>query len=571
MDQGGDCVDGGDDPGYEGMAFYTTALDDRCDVPPVAIGYHYPGVVRFVDASKTTGDQTGLGWDSAYQYLQDALDEAGSTNITAIAVADGTYYPDEDKDSDHSNNTRTESFELVAGLAMYGGFEGDGVNAEDVFDFDMSTRNFVTNETILSGDIDGGEIFTYNSYHVVKAKRETVLDGFLITEGYANGPDQWSISGGGIYADGRAISVSNCTVKENRSNSGNYPLGGGAGVYTSYDDQTFTNCIFEDNNCDNNSFGEGGGGMLCYSGSITLVDCVFLNNRCLRKAGGLYLSEKAKAATLINCTFDNNSGYALASTVLMWTDRHSYETHEFTNCTFINNHAGGSATATVFIRNDSAIFTGCTFTDNDASPIRVSNYDSQEDTTVTDCVFSGNTAIWGGGIKFAGTNTDDLVVSNCLFLDNTASLEGGAIWAGAWTTIINCTFTGNSAGTEGDGIWSSTPDGSLTLSNSILWGNNGTSESDQIYINTGDYSINYCCIQGLTGNLGGTGNIDDDPDFVNENNDNYRLNSNSPCIDKGDNDACEEPYDLDGNTRKIDGDGDLDVDIDMGPYEYQGP
>ena len=28
---------GGYDPGYEGMAFYTTTLDDRCDVPPVSV------------------------------------------------------------------------------------------------------------------------------------------------------------------------------------------------------------------------------------------------------------------------------------------------------------------------------------------------------------------------------------------------------------------------------------------------------------------------------------------------------------------------------------------------------
>jgi len=50
----------------------------------VDIGYHYPGVVRFVDASKTTGDQTGLGWDSACQYLQDALDEAQTVNYKKI-------------------------------------------------------------------------------------------------------------------------------------------------------------------------------------------------------------------------------------------------------------------------------------------------------------------------------------------------------------------------------------------------------------------------------------------------------------------------------------------------------
>ena len=28
---------GGDDPGYEKMAFYTSALGNRCDVPPVSV------------------------------------------------------------------------------------------------------------------------------------------------------------------------------------------------------------------------------------------------------------------------------------------------------------------------------------------------------------------------------------------------------------------------------------------------------------------------------------------------------------------------------------------------------
>ena len=40
LDQGGDCVDGGDDPGYEGMAFYTTALDNRCGRRPTRGMFH---------------------------------------------------------------------------------------------------------------------------------------------------------------------------------------------------------------------------------------------------------------------------------------------------------------------------------------------------------------------------------------------------------------------------------------------------------------------------------------------------------------------------------------------------
>ena len=36
------------------------------------------------------------------------------------------------------------------------------------------------------------------------------------------------------------------------------------------------------------------------------------------------------------------------------------------------------------------------------------------------------------------------------------------------------------------------------------------------------------------------------------------------------NDAIDENYDLDGNTRKVDGDCDEISTVDMGCYEYQG-
>ncbi len=240
LDPGRDCVDAGDDPGYEGMAFFTTALDNRCDVPPVDIGYHYPGVVRFVDASKDDGDQTGLGWDSAYQYLQDALDEAGSTIITGIAVANGTYYPDEDKDSGHSNNTRTESFELVDGLALYGGFAG----TEDIFDFDIGTRNFGTNETILDGDIDdnNGTLDDGNSYNVVVGAAGATLDGFTITMGYADhASTPQHQSGGGMHNSGCSPAVANCIFDDN------YALYGGGMSNNSSSSPTVTDCEFTDN------------------------------------------------------------------------------------------------------------------------------------------------------------------------------------------------------------------------------------------------------------------------------------------------------------------------------------
>jgi hypothetical protein len=106
--------------------------------------------------------------------------------------------------------------------------------------------------------------------------------------------------------------------------------------------------------------------------------------------------------------------------------------------------------------------------------------------------------------------------------------------------------------------------------------------------------MNYSCVQGWTGGLGGTGNfgknplfIDPDgPDGVSGNgDDNLRLTRDSPCIDAGSNPALpldsadldgdgerQEPipYDLDANPRIVDGDKDGTATVDLGAQEYQG-
>ena len=156
-------------------------------------------------------------------------------------------------------------------------------------------------------------------------------------------------------------------------------------------------------------------------------------------------------------------------------------------------------------------------------------------------------------------------------------------------TITNCTVAGNVAG-RGGGI-SCYP--LAAVGDCIFWGNSdsgGVDESAQIDATThGDPVINYNCIQGLTGALGGTGNIGGDPDIVSlgywvdvndpnivvEPNDpnavwvdgDYHLLEGSPCIDAGDPNYIAGPNetDLDGRPRVIGG------RIDMGAYEYNPP
>jgi predicted outer membrane repeat protein len=146
------------------------------------------------------------------------------------------------------------------------------------------------------------------------------------------------------------------------------------------------------------------------------------------------------------------------------------------------------------------------------------------------------------------------ILINCIFSRNSSYWKGGAVY-NFYTdpTLTNCTFCENSTNSYGGGIYNST--GKPRLTNCIFWGNSddgGVDESAQIHTTgVGGPVINYSCIQGWTGGLGGAGNIGADPCFGDTNNYDYHLKSragrwdpnseswvqddvNSPCIDAGD-------------------------------------
>ena len=78
----------------------------------------------------------------------------------------------------------------------------------------------------------------------------------------------------------------------------------------------------------------------------------------------------------------------------------------------------------------------------------------------------------------------------------------------------------------------------LLCMNSILWENWAISEAQIGEIPFAYITVNYSNIQD---GYRGEGNIDDDPLFVDLDNDNFQLTEDSPCIDAGDPDSDPDP------------------------------
>lgn len=167
--------------------------------------------------------------------------------------------------------------------------------------------------------------------------------------------------------------------------------------------------------------------------------------------------------------------------------------------------------------------------------------------TLIDCVISGNTVsgIGGGGggvSKYSGR------IVNCLITDNTNRSRLGEYGGGLYScsgpiansTVANNTTLSNESLTPGDSYGGGLDRCTGPISNCIIWGNKVNDVLDQI---SGSSTPVHSCVQDWTG--GGTGNIASDPLFLNADgldedpatwqDNNYRLQSASPCLNVGNN------------------------------------
>ena len=228
-----------------------------------------------------TGANDGTSWGDAYTSLQSALTNANSGD--EIWVASGTYLP-------HSSNRSVYFTISDANLKLYGGFAGTETQVSD--------RVFGTNETILSGDLQGNDVNvsdfasnysnatrnTDNSYHIINilsTGNNLLLDGFTVSDAHNNlsGTER----GGAIIKEPTVstLTIRNCIIKDNVGRNDN------AGVLAEFDM----------NNANTGA-----------RGTLIVENSTFINNMS-RWGSGVYSFVRGNSnvdITVVNCLFDTN-------------------------------------------------------------------------------------------------------------------------------------------------------------------------------------------------------------------------------------------------------------------------
>jgi len=286
---------------------------DIADLAGLAEKWLRYSLVIFVDADASPGGD-GTSWENAFIYLQDAIADADEGY--QIWAAQGIYRPDANSNFPNGTGLRTSTFQIPQGIAIYGGFPTGGGTLQE--------RDWINNETILSGDIGIAGSRNDNCYNVVVGANDVVLDGLVISYGNATATGDSARGGGMRNEDVNNITIANCTFRDN------YARYDGGGIYNYQSSVSFINCIFSENNC-----GDDGAGVYNSNTDAALTNCSFFDNHSANRGGGIYNYQTP--AELIDCLFSGNAADANGGAVY-----NGYKAVKLINCTIAENSAAGN-------------------------------------------------------------------------------------------------------------------------------------------------------------------------------------------------------------------------------------
>jgi hypothetical protein len=220
--------------------------------------------------------------------------------------------------------------------------------------------------------------------------------------------------------------------------------------------------------------------------------------------------------------------------------------------------AGGGAASATSTGNTPEFGGGtlvnCLLTNNQVSGLPGSLFDgpfggAAKSCRLINCTLAGNGRYANSPVPVVGGGAYACVLQNCLLVGNTTtnSFSQGPGGAAAYSVLTDCTVAQNSGG-PGAGVYS------CWLTNCIVCDNQGDNHA-------ADNFVAYSCTTPMPTN--GADNITNAPLFVDSAAQNFRLQSNSPCIDAGNNSNVATATDLDRRLRIVRG------RVDMGAYEFQ--
>jgi len=182
----------------------------------------------YVDIN-ATGANNGASWANAYTDLQDGINHADTSGIGIVWVAEGIYKP---------GATSSDMYTMKNNVTIYGGF--------DATETMRSQRDYINNESILSGDLDNSNSATAGDCNHLFINNSTinnsaVFDGLYFqhchnTDGNSAHKRGW----GTIRNDGASPVFRYCTFRESLKNRG----GGLCNINSA--DPTIDSCTFKD-------------------------------------------------------------------------------------------------------------------------------------------------------------------------------------------------------------------------------------------------------------------------------------------------------------------------------------
>jgi len=208
------------------------------------------------------------------------------------------------------------------------------------------------------------------------------------------------------------------------------------------------------------------------------------------------------------------------------------------NCTLAGNRAnsgGGayfSALVNCIVTGNSAQTNGITFGEPNAPSVQPGGGGGLNECSAANCLIFSNNAFEGGGVY------DARGLENCTIVNNSAASYGGVYLNGdsfsPYAYATNCIIYYNTAGTNAN-------------------------------FGATNLLVDHCCTFPMPS--GGVGNITNDPAFLDYLVGDFHLQTNSSCINSGNNAANTNTNttDLDGHPRVVGG------TVDIGAYEFQTP